>query len=58
MTYVITSGTTINTTGATSGVFTGLLAGSYVFTATDANGCTGTGSVTMNNPVAGNANNL
>jgi Secretion system C-terminal sorting domain len=56
MTYVITSGTTINTTGATSGVFTGLLAGSYVFTATDANGCTGTGSVTMNNPVAGNAN--
>jgi hypothetical protein len=34
MTYVITSGTTINTTGATSGVFTGLLAGSYVFIAT------------------------
>jgi hypothetical protein len=38
--YVITSGTTINTTGATSGVFTGLLAGSYSFTVTDANGCT------------------
>lgn len=38
--YVTTSGTTINTTGATSGEFTGLAAGSYVFTVTDANGCT------------------
>ena len=40
-TYVITSGTTINTTGAASGIFTGLLAGTYVITATDANACTG-----------------
>jgi hypothetical protein len=40
-TYVITGGTTINTTGAANGIFTGLLAGSYTFTATDANGCTG-----------------
>ncbi len=38
--YVITTGTTINTTGATSGVFTNLGAGSYTFIATDANGCT------------------
>ena len=38
--YVITSGTTVNTTGATSGVFTDLVAGSYSFTVTDANGCT------------------
>lgn len=50
-TYVITSGTTINTTGAASGVFTGLLAGSYIFTATDANGCSdATASVTLANP--------
>jgi Secretion system C-terminal sorting domain/SprB repeat len=55
-TYVITSGTTINTTGVTSGVFTGLLAGNYTFTATDANGCTGTATVALNNPVAGPAN--
>jgi len=41
ITYVITSGTTINTTGAATGIFTGLLAGSYVITAADANGCTG-----------------
>jgi Ricin-type beta-trefoil lectin domain-like/Secretion system C-terminal sorting domain/SprB repeat len=55
-TYVITSGTTINTTGATSGVFTGLSAGTYSFTATDANGCTGVATVSLNNPVAGPAN--
>jgi hypothetical protein len=48
--YVITSGTTTNTTGATSGVFTGLLAGSYVFTATNAAGCTGTASATLSDP--------
>ena len=41
ITYVITSGTTINTTGAATGIFTGLLAGTYVITAADANGCTG-----------------
>jgi hypothetical protein len=47
-TYVITSGTTINTTGASTGVFTGLLAGTYTFTATDANSCTGvTSSVVL-----------
>lgn len=40
ITYTILSGTTINTTGASTGVFTGLLAGTYTFTATDANGCT------------------
>jgi hypothetical protein len=50
-TYVITSGTTINTTGASTGIFTGLLAGSYIFTATDANGCTGvSAAVTLANP--------
>lgn len=51
--YVITSGTTINTTGATSGVFTGLLAGNYVFTATDANGCAfATTSLALTQPSA------
>lgn len=49
--YVITSGTTINTTGAASGVFAGLLAGSYVFTATDVNGCTvASAAVVLANP--------
>jgi large repetitive protein len=33
--YVITSGTTINTTGATSGIFTGLLPGLYTFKVSD-----------------------
>lgn len=36
--YSITSGQT-NTTGATTGVFTGLAAGNYTFRATSANGC-------------------
>jgi len=50
-TYVITSGTTVNATGAATGVFTGLLAGSYTFTATDANGCTAvSAAVTLANP--------
>lgn len=50
-TYTITAGTTTtNTTGASSGVFTGLLAGSYTFTITDANSCTGTASVTISDP--------
>lgn len=54
-TYVITSGTTINTTGAASGVFTGLLAGTYTFTATDANSCSVvTSAVSLNNPAACN----
>lgn len=51
-TYIITTGPTINTTGASSGVFSGLLAGNYVFTATDANGCTGTASLTVTQPAA------
>ncbi len=37
--YIIVSGTTINTTGVTSGTFTGLLPGDYIFQVTDANGC-------------------
>jgi hypothetical protein len=50
-TYVIASGTTINTTGATTGVFTGLLAGTYTFVATK-NGCPSAASagVILNNP--------
>ncbi|MBC7937950.1 MAG: SprB repeat-containing protein [Rhizobacter sp.] len=48
-TYTVTGG---NTSGATSGVFTGLVAGSYTFTATDANGCTGTSVAVLNNPAA------
>lgn len=51
-TYTITAGPTINTTGATSGVFTGLTAGNYTFTATDANGCTGTVNATLTSPAA------
>ncbi len=42
--YVITSGPTTNTTGASSGVFSGLLAGTYTFTGTNAAGCTGISS--------------
>jgi hypothetical protein len=38
-TYVI-AGPTVNTTGANNGIFTGLAAGSYTVTVTDANGCT------------------
>ncbi len=37
-TYTI-AGPTVNTTGATTGTFTSLLAGSYIVTSTDANGC-------------------
>jgi large repetitive protein len=50
-TYVIASGTTINTTGATTGVFTGLLAGTYTFIATK-NGCASAASagVALNDP--------
>lgn len=52
-TYTIASGTTINTTGASTGVFTGLLAGTYTFTATKA-GCTSAASanVVLNDPAA------
>jgi hypothetical protein len=37
--YDITSGPSDNNTGATSGTFTGLTAGTYVVRVTDANGC-------------------
>jgi SprB repeat len=50
-TYTIASGTTINTTGATTGVFTGLLAGTYTFVATK-DGCASAPSagVALNDP--------
>lgn len=43
------SGSTLNTSGATNGVFTGLSNGPYTITATDAKGCstTATGTVTL-----------
>ncbi len=45
------AGTTVNTTGSASGIFTGLSAGSYTITVTDARGCTvTTSSVTLSNP--------
>ncbi len=48
--YVV-AGPTVNTTGATSGAFTGLTAGSYTVTVTDKNGCaTTTTSVVGNLP--------
>ncbi|MGL2992981.1 T9SS type B sorting domain-containing protein [Flavobacterium sp. TSSA_36] len=37
--YTIVSGPVTNTTGATTGIFTGLTSGTYVFRVTDANGC-------------------
>jgi hypothetical protein len=56
-TYVISAGTTINTTGATSGIFTGLAAGSYTIISTDANGCTATTTATVTQPT-GTAPNI
>ena len=50
--YVITSGPVINTTGATSGIFTSLSAGAYVFTITDANSCSTTATATIIAPIA------
>ncbi len=47
--YVI-SGPTVNTTGATTGVFINLSAGTYTITATDANGCTATTTATVTQP--------
>lgn len=47
--YVI-AGPTVNTTGATTGVFTGLTAGNYTITSTDANGCTATTTATITQP--------
>ncbi|WP_281636758.1 beta strand repeat-containing protein [Flavobacterium marginilacus] len=45
--YTIVSGTTVNATGASSGIFTGLLPGNYVFEVKDANGCTKQASKTI-----------
>ncbi|MRX70438.1 hypothetical protein GJU42_20870, partial [Flavobacterium resistens] len=50
-----------NTTGASSGVFTGLAPDTYTFKVTDANGCYDTKSITVNPvtpiAIAGNKNN-
>ena len=51
LSYTI-SGLPANTTGATSGVFTGLAAGAYTVTVTDANLCTATTSRTIVIPAA------
>jgi SprB repeat len=48
-TYVI-AGPTVNTTGAVTGVFTDLTAGSYTITTTDANGCTATVTAVVGQP--------
>ncbi|MCP9751973.1 SprB repeat-containing protein [Ferruginibacter sp. HRS2-29] len=48
-TYVI-AGPTVNTTGANTGIFTGLMAGNYTITSTDANGCTATTTATITQP--------
>ncbi len=55
-TYTI-AGPTVNTTGATSGTFTFLAAGSYTITSTDANGCTATRTATVTQPT-GTAPNI
>ncbi len=55
-TYTI-AGPTVNTTGATSGIFTGLAAGSYTITSTDANGCTATTTASVTQPT-GTAPNI
>ncbi len=46
--YSFKLGTTMNGTGS----FTGLAAGTYIFTVTDANTCSKTGSVTIGQPLA------
>ena len=51
------AGPTVNTTGATTGIFTGLAAGSYIITSTDANGCTATTTAVITQPT-GTAPNL
>jgi hypothetical protein len=55
-TYTI-AGPIVNTTGASSGTFTGLSAGSYTITVTDANSCTATVTATVTQPV-GTAPNI
>lgn len=47
-TIVSPASATTNTTGEDSGVFSGLLPGTYVFTVTDANGCSYTEAYTIN----------
>ncbi|MES2777984.1 MAG: SprB repeat-containing protein, partial [Bacteroidota bacterium] len=49
--YVIV-GPVVNTTGASTGVFTGLSIGSYTITVTDANNCTTSTSQTISQPTA------
>jgi hypothetical protein len=44
------AGPTVNTTGASTGIFTGLTAGVYTVTSTDARGCTATVTVTITQP--------
>ncbi|RYE22168.1 MAG: T9SS type B sorting domain-containing protein [Sphingobacteriales bacterium] len=46
-TYTITTGPTVNNTGAGTGIFTGLANGAYIITVTDAQGCTRTASTTV-----------
>lgn len=55
-TYTIV-GPTVNTTGATSGIFTFLTAGTYTITSRDANLCTTTTTATVTQPV-GTAPNI
>jgi hypothetical protein len=45
------AGPTVNTSGASTGVFTGLTAGVYTITITDANSCTATNTATITQPV-------
>lgn len=46
------AGPTVNTSGASTGVFTGLTAGVYTITITDANGCTATNTATITQPTS------
>ena len=55
--YVI-AGPTVNTTGAISGVFTGLTAGSYTVTVTDSKGCTTTATANITQPATALAANI
>jgi hypothetical protein len=55
-TYTIT-GPAVNTTGAASGIFTGLAAGTYTITSKDANNCTATTTAIITQPT-GTAPNI
>lgn len=55
LSYTLVSGPVVGTTTATPGEFTGLIAGTYVFKVTDANGCTDTQSYTVKSLVNINA---